>query len=255
MATQRRHLALALLTVGMLGLTLTASQSSDSRSLPPNDPLVCTFSIVGHDPKTNEWGIAVASKYLAVGSAVPFAQAKVGAIATQSYVNVLYGPQGLELLQKHSAEETIQKLTEPDKGRDFRQLGIVDSQGRAAQFTGPRCMPWAGGKLGTHFACQGNLLAGPEVVDAMASAFEATQGPLAWRLMAALEAGDAKGGDKRGKQSAAILVVAPNRGPNGMSDRYLDFRVDDAKEPIPELARILALRLPRPKPMPNAEKP
>jgi uncharacterized Ntn-hydrolase superfamily protein len=177
---------------------------------------------------------------------VPYAQAGVGAIATQSYVNVRYGPEGLKLLaQGKSAKETIDALVAEDAGRDRRQVGIVDRNGEAASFTGPGCLPWAGQKTGPNFACQGNLLTGPEVVDAMVNAYTSTTGPLAWRLMAALEAGDRAGGDKRGKQSAAIVVVRDKGGPMGASDRYIDLRVDDHPDPVPELARILNLRLKR----------
>src|SRR4051794_17063707 len=206
-----------------------------------------TFSIVAHDPATKEWGVAVASKYLAVGAVVPFGKAGVGAVATQSAVNITYGPKGLGLLgQGKSAEEVVKTLTDADEGKDYRQLGIVDAKGNVANFSGNRCNAWAGAKSGKHYSCQGNLLTGEEVVEEMAKAFESSQGPLAWRLMAALEAGEKAGGDKRGKQSAAILVVRERAGPNGRSDRYLDFRVDDHKEPVTELARILALRLRRP---------
>jgi uncharacterized Ntn-hydrolase superfamily protein len=208
-----------------------------------------TFSIAAYDPDKKEWGVAVASKYLAVGSAVPWAKAGVGAIATQSAVNVTYGSKGLELLaQGKSAEEVVKTLTEEDKGRDFRQLGIVDAKGEVAVFTGKRCNPWAGHKTGKHYTCQGNLLTGEDVIDAMAKAFEESPGPLAWKLMAALEAGDKAGGDKRGKQSAAIVVVRDGAGPNGFGDRFVDFRVDDHEKPVEELARILALRVRQPKP-------
>jgi uncharacterized Ntn-hydrolase superfamily protein len=205
---------------------------------------VNTFSIVAHDPEKKEWGVAVASKYLAVGSAVPFANAGVGAVATQASVNVSYGPRGLELLAKgKSAEEVVKELTDADKGKEFRQLGIVDAEGNAAAFTGKKCNAWAGHKVGKHYTCQGNILKSEEVVTKMAEAFEKAKGPLAWRMMAALEAGDEVGGDKRGKQSAAILVVRERFGPNRIGDRMIDLRVDDHKEPIPELARILTLRL------------
>jgi uncharacterized Ntn-hydrolase superfamily protein len=215
----------------------------------PRGALCATFSIVGHDPDKKEWGIAVASKYLAVGSAVPFAAADAGAIATQSFVNVKYGPDGLKLLRAgKSAEEVIKELTDADRGKDRRQVGVVDQEGKSATFTGAGCLAWAGGKAGAHYAAQGNILTGPEVVDEMARSFEGGKGPLAWRLMAALEAGQKAGGDKRGKQSAAILVVRERAGPNGIGDRYIDLRVDDHGDPIPELARILALRLRRPAP-------
>jgi uncharacterized Ntn-hydrolase superfamily protein len=211
---------------------------------PPDE--VHTFSIAAYDPDAQEWGVAVASKYLAVGSAVPWAKAGVGAVATQSRVNVTYGPKGLELLADgKTAEETVTALTDADKGKDFRQLGVIDAKGNAATFTGEKCVAWAGGKKGTNYTCQGNMLTGADVVDGMAKVFEDTKGPLAWRLMAALEEGEKAGGDKRGKQSAALLVVKDGAGPNGLGDRYLDFRVDDHETPVQELGRILALRLKR----------
>jgi uncharacterized Ntn-hydrolase superfamily protein len=206
-----------------------------------------TFSIAAFDPQRKEWGVAVASKYLAVGSAVPFAKAGVGAVATQSFVNVTYGPRGLELLAAgKSAEETIKALTDADTGKELRQVGVIDAKGNAASFSGTKCMAWAGHKTGKHYACQGNLLTGEEVVNDMAKAFEEAKGPLAWRMMAALEAGEKAGGDKRGKQSAALLVVRDKSGPNGLGDRLIDLRVDDHEKPVQELARILALRLKRP---------
>src|SRR5439155_5172899 len=186
---------------------------------------------------------------LAVSAVVPWAKAGVGAVPTQAAVNISFGPKGLELLgQGKSAAEVVKLLTEEDKGRAFRQLGIVDAKGEAATFSGEKCNAWAGGKSGQYYTCQGNILADEKVIDAMAEAFEKAKGPLAWKLMAALDAGDQAGGDKRGKQSAAILVVRDKAGPNGVGDRYLDFRVDDHKDPVPELARILALRLKRPAP-------
>jgi uncharacterized Ntn-hydrolase superfamily protein len=213
----------------------------------PKGDHTATFSIVAYDPEAREWGVAVASKYLAVGSVVPWARAGVGAIATQAYVNVNYGRDGLELLKKgKSAQETLDTLTAADRGRDYRQVGIVDAHGKVASFTGKKCNAWAGSKTGKNYTCQGNILASEKVVEAMARAFEKSSGkPLAWRLMSALEAGEKAGGDKRGKQSAALLVVREGAGPNRIGDRYLDFRVDDHKDPIPELARILNLRLPR----------
>lgn len=211
------------------------------------DQIVSTFSIVAYDPATESWGIGVASKFLGVGSVVPWAKADVGAIATQSYANTTYGPEGLKLLQQGtSAEEAIKMLTEADELRERRQVGIVDAEGNPATFTGKECLPWAGGKTGKHYSCQGNILAGPEVVDDMAEAYENTKGPLAWRIMAALEAADAAGGDVRGRQSAAIYIVKKDAGYGGYNDRMVDFRVDDHETPIPELARILALRIKRP---------
>jgi uncharacterized Ntn-hydrolase superfamily protein len=211
------------------------------------DPHICTFSIVAFDPEQNEWGMAVASKFLAVGAVVPWAKAGVGAIATQSHANTTYGPKGLDLLsQGKSAEELIKLLTEEDKGKEVRQVGIIDAKGHAATFTGSKCQPWAGGKTGKHYACQGNILAGEAVVNDMAKAFEEAKGPFAWRLMAALEAAEKAGGDKRGKQSAAILVVREKGGYSGFNDRMIDYRVDDHANPVQELARILGLRLRRP---------
>jgi uncharacterized Ntn-hydrolase superfamily protein len=217
--------------------------------VPSAEVEVNTFSIVAYDPERKEWGVAVASRYLAVGSAVPWAKANVGAVATQAAVNIAHGPNGLELLAKGmTAEEALKALSDSDKGIQFRQLGLVDAKGNAVGFTGKKCNPYAGHKTGTNFTVQGNILAGEAVINDMAKAFEDSKGPLAWRMMAALEAADKAGGDKRGKQSAAILVVRDKAGPNGVGDRFIDLRVDDHKEPIPELARILSLRLKRPKP-------
>jgi uncharacterized Ntn-hydrolase superfamily protein len=219
-----------------------SAELSDGRA-----PTICTFSIVAYDPERQEWGVAVASKFLAVGAVVPWAKANVAAIATQSHANTTYGPKGLDLLsQGKSAEEVIKLLTEDDPGKDVRQVGIVDSKGNPATYTGSKCTAWAGGKTGKHYACQGNILAGEAVVDDMAKAFEEAKGPLAWRLIAALEAAEKAGGDKRGKQSAAILVVRDKAGYSGFNDRMIDFRVDDHANPVQELTRILALRIKRP---------
>jgi uncharacterized Ntn-hydrolase superfamily protein len=208
---------------------------------------VSTFSIVAYDPDRQEWGVAVASKFLAVGAVVPWAKAGFGAIATQSHANTSYGPKGLDLLsQGKSAKEVIKLLTEEDPDKDVRQVGIIDGKGKAATFTGSKCTAWAGGKTGEHYACQGNILTGEAVVNDMAKAFEEAKGPLAWRLLAALEVAEKAGGDKRGKQSAAILVVRDKAGYGGFNDRMVDFRVDDHANPVEELARILALRLKRP---------
>jgi uncharacterized Ntn-hydrolase superfamily protein len=203
-----------------------------------------TFSIVGYDPKNGDLGVAVASKFFAVGSVVPWAKAGVGAVATQSFANTTYGPRGLEMMEKGaSAEEVIKKLTDSDDGRDRRQVGIVDAKGHVATFTGAGCIPWAGGVTGKHYAAQGNILVGEQVVKAMGEAFEKTEGSLAEKLMAALEAGDNAGGDKRGKQSAALLVVRAKGGYAGFNDRYIDIRVDDHTEPTKELRRLLKIRL------------
>jgi uncharacterized Ntn-hydrolase superfamily protein len=205
---------------------------------------VNTFSIVAFDPATGDLGVAVESKFFGVGSVVPWARARVGAIATQSYANVAYGADGLALLQAgRSARETVRQLTAADGGRAQRQLGIVDAEGRAASFTGEKCNAWAGQREGSNFCVQGNLLTGEEVVTAMASAYESARkvdgSELADWLMAALAAGQAAGGDKRGQQSAALLVVRDKAGFGGANDRYIDLRVEDHAEPIKELSRLL----------------
>lgn len=201
-----------------------------------------TFSIVAHDAATQSWGVAVASKFLAVGAVVPFARAGVGAIATQALANVRYGPEGLSMLAAgHSAADVTRMLTEADDGRDERQFGIVDAQGNAATYTGRKCMDWAGGATGPGYAAQGNILAGAAVVQAMAAAYEQTSGEFATRLLAALKAGDEAGGDRRGKQAAALLIVRAGGGYGGGSDRWLDLRADDHPDPVAELARLLTL--------------
>lgn len=201
-----------------------------------------TFSIVARDPQAGELGIAVQSKFLAVGAVVPWAKAGVGAIATQSWANTSYGPRGLELLASGlSASETIAHLTGEDDGRASRQVGIVGANGEPASYTGDACSPWAGGCVGEHYACQGNILVGEETVQAMARTFEQTSGHLCDRLLAALAAGQGAGGDSRGQQSAALLVVREGAGYSGFNDRFIDLRVDDAPQPIDELQRILQL--------------
>ncbi|MEN3001107.1 MAG: DUF1028 domain-containing protein [Armatimonadota bacterium] len=203
-----------------------------------------TFSIVAYDPATGDLGVAVASKFLAVGSVVPFARAGVGVIATQAFANTTYGPRGLELLQRGlSPEAVIRRLTREDPQREQRQVGIVDAKGRAATYTGKSCIRWAGGITGKSFAAQGNILTGEAVVKAMADAFQQARGELAQRLLDALEAGEKAGGDARGKQSAALLVVRKGGGYAGFDDRYIDLRVDDHKDPIPELRRLLVMQL------------
>jgi uncharacterized Ntn-hydrolase superfamily protein len=228
----------------VVAIVLAMAFTAPMKSEPPPSDRVNTFSICAYDPDKQEWGVAVASKYLAVGAVVPWAKAGVGAVATQSYVNVSLGPKGLDLMAAgKSAEDALKTLVEADNGRALRQLGLVDAKGEVATFTGEKCNAWAGGKTGKYYACQGNILAGEKVIEAMAKAFEESKGALAWKLMNALDAGDQAGGDKRGKQSAALLVVRDKGGPLGLNDRYLDFRVDDHKDPVPELARILALRV------------
>ncbi|QBD79344.1 DUF1028 domain-containing protein [Ktedonosporobacter rubrisoli] len=201
-----------------------------------------TFSIVARDPQHGELGIAVQSKFLAVGAVVPWAKAGVGAIATQAWANASYGPKGLELLASGlSAAETVEKLTSEDEGHADRQIGIVGASGKPATYTGTGCFSWAGGLTGDDYACQGNILVGAETVQAMARTFEETQGLLCDRLLAALAAGQAAGGDSRGQQSAALLVVRPQGGYSGFNDRFIDLRVDDHPQPIEELQRILKL--------------
>ncbi len=202
-------------------------------------PIVATFSIAAFDPETDSLGVAVQSKFLAVGSVVPWASAGVGAVATQALANYGYGPRGLDLLsQGHTAEQTVEALVSADEDREHRQLGVVDARGQAATFTGSECFEWAGGVTGEHYAAQGNILVGGETVEAMAEAYEGTEGDLAPRLLAALDAGQAAGGDSRGKQSAALLVVREGGGYGGDNDRVLDLRVDDHPDPIRELIRI-----------------
>jgi uncharacterized Ntn-hydrolase superfamily protein len=206
-----------------------------------NRPRFGTFSIVAYDRDLSAWGVAVQSKFISVGSVVPFAEAGVGAVATQAMANVGFGSEGLALLRKGgSAEEVLRKLVGADPGREDRQLGIVDAHGRAASFTGKKCMDWAGHEVGNGFACQGNILFGPDVVRAMARTYEATPGDLLDRLLAALAAGQREGGDRRGMQSAALLAVRAGAGYGG-SDRWVDLRVDDHASPIEELKRVFQL--------------
>ena len=201
-----------------------------------------TFSIVARDPQAGESGIAVQSKFLAVGAVVPWVKAGVGAIATQSWANTSYGPRGLELLASGlSVQETLAQLIGEDDGRASRQVGIVGVDGQPATFTGDQCFPWAGGQVGEHYTCQGNILVGEDTVLAMARTFEQTTGRLCDRLVAALAAGQAAGGDSRGQQSAALLVVRQGGGYGGFNDRFIDLRVDDHPQPINELQRILQL--------------
>jgi len=207
-------------------------------------PEVATFSIAGFDPETGELGVAVASKFLAVGSVVPHAKAGVGAVATQAFANTTYGPEGLELLASGmNPHDVLEKLTGNDTEKERRQAGIVSANGASATFTGKECIPWAGGKAGRYYACQGNILVCEATVDVMASTFETAEGELGVRLVKALKAGEEAGGDARGKQSAALLVVKKDGGYGGFNDRYMDLRVDDHPEPIDELERILSVQL------------
>ena len=201
-----------------------------------------TYSIVACDLEAGHWGVATQSKFLAVGSVVPWAEPHVGAIATQSYANPSYGPEGLRLLRDGlSAEDTLARLTEADEGRDQRQAGVVDGQGAAATFTGPGCHDWAGGRTGPGYAAQGNILVSGATVDALAETFEASTGPLAERLLACLDAAQAAGGDRRGQQSAALLVVEKDGGYAGLSDTLVDLRVDDHPRPLEELRRLYGI--------------
>lgn len=201
-----------------------------------------TFSIVAYDEKEQAWGVAVASKFPAVGAVVPWAQAGAGAVATQSFANTSYGPRGLEMMATGmSAEETLARLLEDDPDKELRQVGLVDAQGRAATFTGPGCFAWAGGLAGPGYACQGNILAGGQVVEALEKTFLETSGDLPARLYAALLAADRAGGDRRGRQSAAIYVVKPKGGYAGFNDRWLDYRVDDHADPVPRLGELIEM--------------
>jgi uncharacterized Ntn-hydrolase superfamily protein len=233
----------------LTGTALLAGCSSSSFSKSPahsSESTIATYSIVAFDPATGDLGVAVQSKFFSVGTVVPWARAGVGAIATQAAGNITYGPRGLELLQSgKSAREVVKLLTEADEGRDQRQLGIVDAQGNCASHTGTKCNEWAGHIERKNFCVQGNILAGEAVVKAMADAYEKAQkvegSELADWLMAALHAGEGAGGDKRGRQSAALLVVRDKAGYGGASDRYIDLRVEDHPEPNTELSRLLEI--------------
>src|SRR5689334_16141879 len=204
--------------------------------------LVATYSIAACDLNAGQWGVATQSKFLGVGSVVPWAQPGVGAIATQSYANPRYGPDGLALLRDGlSAEEVVKRLTAADEDREHRQLGVVDRDGRGATFTGGECMDWAGGRTGECYAAQGNILVSKDTVDAMAETFEASSGPLAERLLACLDAAQAAGGDRRGQQSAALLLVERDGGYAGLSDEVVNLRVDEHPRPLDELRRIYGM--------------
>lgn len=212
------------------------------RSVYTEPVLISTYSIVAADPDTHEAGVAVASRALAVGAIVPWARAHAGAVATQAWANPTYGPRALDLMEMGVApQEVIQNLTLEDEERALRQAGAVHASGAAATYTGADCLPWAGGRSGKGFACQGNILAGPQVIEAMVSAFQGTRGDLPERLLAALVSGEQTGGDSRGKQAAALLVVKPNAGYAGLNDRLVDLRVDDHPAPVQELERIFGI--------------
>jgi len=205
--------------------------------------VVATYSIVACDLEAKQWGVAVQSKFLAVGSVVPWAEPEVGAIATQAYANPSYGPNGLALLREGlSASDAVERLTAEDDGRDERQLGIVDGQGRSASWTGTGCNDWAGHRTGPGYAAQGNILVGEETVAALATTFEAnTQLPLTQRLIECLAAAQAAGGDRRGQQSSSLLVVEKDGGYGSLSDVLVDLRVDDHERPVQELRRLYEL--------------
>ncbi len=207
---------------------------------------VSTFSIVAYDPVAGDWGVAVASRYFSVGSVVPWAEAGVGAIATQANVNVGYGPKGIKLLEQGlTAKEVLKRLLDEDtfEGKDGRQVAIIDAHGNVATFTGPNAPDWAGDRQGKNWSAQGNILVGPQVPEAMGKAFESTNGELAEKMWAALKAGNDAGGDSRGKQSASMLVVRKGGGRNINNDRYIYINVDDAPDPFPELRRLLDINL------------
>ncbi len=241
-----------------VSVLLLAACGGPHDTVPREAPPVATFSIVGFDPATGDVGVAVQSKVFGVGAIVPYARADVGAVATQAFADPAFGPQGLRLMDEGlAASLAVERLIEGDPGRARRQLGMVDARGRPAAYTGTGCKAWAGHVVGAHHACQGNLLAGEDVVKAMSEAFTATKGPLAERLVAALRGGQAAGGDKRGRQSAALLVARRFGGYGGKNDRYIDIRVEDHPTPIEELARLLVKRrgfLPEP-PVPKRMKP
>ena len=204
------------------------------------EPPVATYSIAACDLDAQQWGVATQSKFLAVGSIVTWAEPQVGAIATQAYANPRYGPDGLALLRNGlSAEEVVDRLTSSDAEREHRQLGIVDREGRGATYTGSKCYDWAGGRTGDGYAAQGNILVSGETVDALADTFERSAGkPFAERLLDCLDAAQAAGGDSRGQQSAALLVVEKNGGYANLTDVVVDLRVDDHERPLEELRRI-----------------
>jgi uncharacterized Ntn-hydrolase superfamily protein len=207
------------------------------------EPVIATYSVAACDLEARQWGVATQSRFLAVGSVVPWAEAEIGAVATQSYANPHYGPDGLALLrQGRTAQQTVDALTAADDERDRRQLGIVDARGGAATFTGSKCIEWAGGRTGDRYAAQGNILVSGETVDALAETFEQrAELPLAERLLECLAAAQAAGGDRRGQQSAALIVVEKDAGYSALSDTLVDLRVDDHATPIEELRRLYGI--------------
>ncbi|MBD3403893.1 DUF1028 domain-containing protein [candidate division GN15 bacterium] len=226
----------------LLLLVLVAGPVTAGELVDENPESVATFSIVARDSATGELGVAVASRFFAVGSVVPWARADIGAVATQAYANTTFGPRGLVFLEAElTPQEALQALLEADDKPTRRQVGLVDASGRSASYTGSECLDWAGSRNGPNYAVQGNILAGEEVVVAMEEAFLTTEGTLAERMYASLLAGEEAGGDSRGKQSAAIVVVRQGAGYGGYTDRAIDIRVDDHEEPFKELGRLLQL--------------
>jgi len=237
MIRSRRRLALPALLAAGLACPEPSALHAEARP-----ETIATFSIVAYDSATGDLGVAVQSRFFAVGSVVPWARANVGAVATQAFCNTTFGPKGLDLLAAgKSPQEVLDALLKDDPGAAQRQVGVVAAGGDAATYTGSECMNWAGGRRGRNYVCQGNILAGAAVVEAMGKAFETTTGMLGDRLLAALDAGQAEGGDSRGMQSAALLIVRENGGYAGFNDRYCDLRVDDAVNPFVELRRLYDL--------------
>jgi uncharacterized Ntn-hydrolase superfamily protein len=237
-----------IILAGLLGAGLLVTLRGGVASPMGEDEVrdVNTFSVVGFDPATGDLGVAVESKFFAVGAVVPWVECNVGAIATQAAANTAYGPDGLALLKSgKTAKEVVEALTDPDTNATRRQIGVVDAKGNAATFTGTNCGVWAGGIQGDHFCVQGNLLAGEAVVKGMKEGYEkarAVEGSeLADWLVAALQAGQEAGGDKRGRQSAALIVMREKAGYNRLNDRYIDLHVEDHPEPIQELSRLLEM--------------
>lgn len=203
---------------------------------------LCTFSIVAFDPASKALGVAVESKFVAAGAVVPWVKAGVGAIASQAYANTAYGPAGLRLLKAgRSPKEVIAAVTARDPPREQRQLGVVDARGRSAAFTGRECLEWAGHRTGRNFSAQGNILVSQGTVDAMVEAYLGTEGDLPIKMLTALSAGQRAGGDRRGQESAAIIIEKPAGGYGGFNDRWVDIRVDDHPRPIDELSRIFEI--------------
>lgn len=220
---------------------LCPARAAGLREMPDQDN-IATFSIVAYDSLAGEWGVAVQSRFLAVGAVVPFAQAGIGAVASQAWGNTAFGPQALEMFARGvGADSAMACLLALDSNSSYRQVGLVDFRGHSAAYTGRDCQAWAGGQAGNGFCVQGNILAGPEVVPAMAQAYLESGGRLAQRLLAALRAGQEAGGDRRGMQSAALLVVSASGGYSGYDDRAIDLRVDDHPEPIRDLERLFGL--------------